>query len=171
MAIVKKNCAGVQQEFSYVSAFDVQLLSTLAANECHSELPLLRRQYIAVLAAKLCYPDTELAAARLENCDLSRAEPVEAIRQTTDHPQFSRRGAGDRVPNHLRTAPDGGEEFLSRRIWRAQLRLDLPTLEQAISAIIQSYSKEIQDALKQNNVVQYKKRVMSCNSSAHEPLP
>lgn len=145
----------------HVSTFDVQLLTTLVANEVHEELPQLWRQYIAVLAANLCEPDTELAVAMVENFDLCRIEPMDAMAQLIYDPQFARRGTGEHVLNRMRSDADGGTEYLKRRIWKSQLRLGLPVLEQTVSAIIQANAKIIQDALDHNVIMQYNKQVTS----------
>ncbi len=150
--------------FDYVSAFDVQLLTTLVANATHEKLTPLWKQYIAVLAANLCEPDTELAVTMVEDYDLRSTEPLDAMAQLLNDMRFSRRGTGAHVLNRMRSDADGGAEYLKQRVWKSQLRLGLPVLEQAVSAIIQMNDKKIQDALDNNVIIQYNKRVTSLDS-------
>ena len=150
--------------FDYISSFDVQLLTTLVANATHEKLPPLWKQYIAVLSANLCEPDTELAVAMVEDFDLRSIEPMDAMVQLINDPRFLRRGTGEHVLNRMRSDTDGGAEYLKQRVWKSQLRLGLPVLEQAVSAIIQMNGKKIQDALDNNVIMQYNKRVTSLDS-------
>lgn len=148
----------------HVSPFDIQLLCMIAANEIHNGLPQPWREYIALLGANLCGMDAELATAMICDHDLRAEEPMEVLRRLCDSASFERRGAASgHVLYHLRHDDDGGAGFVDHMVWKAQIQVGLPMVEQAMSGVRCRLHDELTRVLDQEEVFQYHERVIEAD--------
>ena len=144
----------------YVTHFDVQLLCMTATNDddrgVYRGLSLPWRQYIAVLSANLCGTDAELAVSLLTEHNLRDEEPLLALQSLADGEQFNVRGRSGHILYALRENADGGKAAVQKQIWKSQLQLCLPVLEEAWTEILQILRVDLTQILQQENIEQYK---------------
>ena len=135
----------------YVSAFDVQLICMMAANEAYSERPLLWQRYAAMLSANLSGQDAELAVALLTECALLEEEPRELLARLSERQQFRRRGGTeDHILHHLRC--DGDGEYIKRAVWRTQLQMVMPVLEEVLRAVVEELRPALREILEREEI-------------------
>lgn len=145
----------------FISDFDTSLLCLMAVNQCHSRLSDLWKQYIATLSANLCGVDPELAVELISRYSLRDADPRFALLELAEG-DFSRRGQSEEhVLYHVRNDEDRGKTFVERQVWRAQLQVGLPVIEQAYAHVVKRLYGPLAGILADVEVIQYNQRVTS----------
>lgn len=149
----------VVQYFDYISKYDTQLFASIVVSL--SKIPVFLHQYITFVVGSLCITDGEVAAELIRNTDFGKIDPLDSLKVICHGNVFSAsRGsvdsANDSHPFFLLRKDN--MQPLIRRLWKAQVQVAFPLVEEERVAFVSKYEAAINLCLP---IIQYKSEINS----------
>lgn len=138
----------------YISNYDLQLFSNIIM-DARSDYSVSWKNYAAMVVAKLCGTDAEIAERLLRTTDFKGGSVLETLKEIADDKEYVKRGSVPDSQHVLWYSRNGGEEELRLRIWAAQVQVLFPIIELERIQFISENLDIIAAALKNNTVMQF----------------
>lgn len=142
----------------YVSNYDLQLFTSFMLDS-QDEYDNRWKRYISAVTASVCETDAEVAEHLLNIVDFKKQSVLDGIKTIAALPEYSRRGE-DADSNHVFWyCRNQNDNMLYQRVWNAQVQVLFPLIELERVRIIKSWYDTIQEAVNNNDVIQYGVRI------------
>lgn len=138
----------------HVQEYSIQLFNGYTMDSARfRSYSLAWKRYIAALMTCLCGQDVEIAHELLESHDLRQENPLDALRTVDQSGVYVTRGS--RADNHiLRLVREGARDKIERRIWKAQLEVFFPMIEERRLDIVGGLEANLRDLIGRRKVIQ-----------------
>lgn len=142
----------------YINKYDVQLFDSFILN-VETMLSATWKNYIATVAAALCDFDAEISELFIDMLDVKKDDPIDVVMRIAEMEEFSRRGGEENSEHLLSYARRRKMKYLRRRLWSAQVKVLFPLIEMERVDFIDERYDLIQQALRKNEIIQYKDQI------------
>lgn len=134
----------------YISTYDSLLFAYLISSQLTNHQNTLLQSYSAHIAAEICGFDSEIIYEFLQNFDGLSQDPLELIQ--TLHEQHRDTGRGVYEPGQTAQHPfyllnQGDTATIVQRIWKAQVQVLFPYIEQCRVQMIRSNQENLEKCL------------------------
>ncbi len=139
----------------YISDYDVQIFNSFVLGD--QKISHNWKNYISTMLTSLCQKDVEVSCQLAEEFDFKTDYLYDALKHIADQGQFSRRGeAEDHILSLVRNS---NQDEIYRRIWKAQIQVLFPIIEQERFDYIFQFREKLQEALAKNNIEYFDERI------------
>lgn len=136
----------------YVTYYDQLLYNNILI--ANFNLHPIKKQYIALLTTLLCSNDIELSEALIERSCKSKKNTVNCLEELFEELYENSKYNGFLIDNHpFVVLKNKKREMLFNKVWEAQLKIIFPLLEEERIKFIEKHIQEIDNILKNNNIL------------------
>ena len=142
----------------YVSNYNLQLFCNFLLDHRTGWTKNWKRYY-AALAACLCVTDPEIAELFLSAFPKPDVDPMTIMTKIAADVEYARRGSGADSSHILALMRNRNVNLIGKRIWKAQLQILFPLLEETRVQLIERIKDEVVDLLKKREILQFGERI------------
>lgn len=130
-----------------INESDLMLFNSIILdNEC-DYYSVYWKRYIANLCSLLCVTDAELSTYLMTSFNFKKIEPIEALKALVSEEKFPRRGGNDH-DHILWSVRNGDDNRIINNVWKAQLQVLFPMIEEERMTFIETFYDNLEEALK-----------------------
>lgn len=155
VSLKELNTCSVVEFDKKISNYDVHVFNTFILGD--KTISDGWKGYIAEVASNVCGKDVEVSSELVEKFDFKSDCLFDALIAIAEDGVFSHRGESSNHILNIVRRTDRAE--VNKRVWRAQVKILFPLIEQKRHDMIKKYENQLRKALLNNNVEYFDKKI------------